>query len=60
MVEQAAGNFGKATTLRNLARERKSNQYIARYTIGKVEGTLTGFEADSQTQTLAAPLLQGS
>jgi hypothetical protein len=58
MVEQAAGNYGKATALRTLARERRWVQHKARNAIAEAKGTLQDMPAE--TEAGMAPMLQGS
>lgn len=58
MVEQAAGNYGKATALRNLARERRFVQDRARNTTARnKEGSQ---DVTAETDTNMGAILQGS
>ncbi len=58
MVEQAAGNYGKATALRNLARERRWIQHRARNAVANAKGTLQ--DSAAVPDAVVMPMLQGS
>ena len=58
MVEQAAGNYGKATALRTHARERRFLQDRARNTIAKSKES--SVELSAETVTNMGGMLQGS
>ncbi len=58
MVEQAAGNYGKATALRNHARERGFVRDKARSTVAKTKDSSPKLTVETDTNMGA--MLQGS